>query len=150
MARIEQSIAVAAPVDTVFSFIVGEWQGQLRFWQHGIRNWQPVTGRPVGIGFRVRYTAQVLGVPFPVEMEICEFEAGRGWTARSVSGPPAEGRWVFTHHPTGTLFTYRLTYRMLPPLLGPLLDRWFFAPAWRRAISAALENLKRLVEAHRA
>jgi hypothetical protein len=68
------------------------------------------------------------------------------WTPKSVSGPPVEGRWQFTAAGAGTRFSYRLMYRMPPPGLGPLLDRWFLAPAWRRAISAALANLKQLVE----
>jgi len=147
MACIEHSIAINAPPEATFGFVLADWQGHLRFWQHGVRNWQPLTSGPVGVGFRVRYTAQVLGVPFPMEMEVVAFEPGHGWTARSVSGPPAEGRWAFAAHPAGTLFTYGLTYRMPPPLLGPLLDRWFFAPAWRRSIAGALANLKRLVEA---
>ena len=150
MARIEQSVVVSAPVAAVFDFVAAEWQGALRFWPHGIRNWRPLTDQPLGVGFRVRYTAQVLGVPFPIEMAVVEFTAGQSWTARSVSGPPVEGHWAFAVHPGGTLFTYRLSYRMPPPLLGPLLDRWFFAPAWNRAIAAALSSLKRLVEAQRA
>lgn len=147
MALIEQSIVIHAPTGAVFDFVVAEWQSGLGFWEHGIRNWRPLATRPLGVGFRVRYTAQVLGVPFPMEMEVVEFAPGRYWLARSVRGPRAEGRWAFAAQEDGTRFTYRLSYEMPPPLLGPLLDRACFAPAWRRAIAAALESLKRVVEA---
>jgi hypothetical protein len=149
MADIATSVDINAPVRTVFDFVVAEWQGTLAFWPHGIQDWTPAPNRALGDGFRVRYVAKMLGLPMAVEMEVSDFVPGQGWTAKSVSGPPVEGRWQFAPQATGTRFSYRLRYRMPPPGVGPLLDRWFLAPAWERAIAAALANLKQLVETRR-
>jgi hypothetical protein len=146
VADIAASVDINASVRAVFDFVVAEWQGTLAFWPQGIRKWRPTPNRPLGDGFRVRYVAMMLGLAIPVEMEISDFMPDRGWTAKSVSGPLVEGRWQFAPQGAGTRFSYRLRYRMPPPGVGPLLDRWFLAPAWERAILAALANLKRLVE----
>jgi uncharacterized membrane protein len=147
MATISASVDIAAPLSKVFAFVVAEWEGTLAFWPRGIRRWTPLSAAPLGDGFRVRYRAQLLGVPFSVEMEVCDFVYERGWRARSVGGPPAEGRWEFEPNDSGTEFTYRLSYEMPPPGVGPLLDRWLLGPAWERAIGEALANLKRQIEA---
>ena len=147
MATITASVTINAPPSDVFAFVVDEWQGTLHFWRKGIRRWTPLSSPPLRDGFRVRYWAQVLAVPMPMEMEVCDFVPRRGWTAKSVRGPFAEGRWEFMADGQGTRFSYRLSYLMPPPGIGPFLDRWFFAPAWERAIGEALQNLKRLIEA---
>lgn len=147
MATIAASVDIAAPPSKVFAFVTAEWEGTLAFWPRGIRRWTPSSAAPLGDGFRIRYRAQLLGVPFPMEMGVCDFVPGRRWRARSVGGPPAEGRWEFAPRGCGTRFTYRLSYEMPPPVVGPLVDRWLTGPAWERAVGEALANLKRLVEA---
>lgn len=150
MATITACVDINSPPPDVFAFVVGEWQGTLRFWSKGIRRWTPLSSPPLRDGFRVRYRAQVLAVPIPMEMEVCDFVPQLGWTARSVRGPSAEGRWEFVPEGLGTRFRYRLSYVMPPPGIGPLMDRWLFAPAWERAIGEALQNLKHMVEARRS
>ncbi len=97
-------------------------------------------------GFRVRYVAKLLGLPFTVEMEVHDFVPGQGWVARSVGGPQEEGTWRFSSENGHTRFTYRLSYRMPPAVLGPLLDRWLMARRWEDAITLSLAALKRLLE----
>lgn len=148
MADIERSMEVAAPPERVFSFVASQWEGTLDFWEKGIEAWAPLTSSPLGPGFQVEDVGRMLGLGIRVRMEVREFEAGRGWSAFSVGGPPVRGDWRFEPVDGGTRFTYRLRYDMPPPVLGPLLDRALIEKRWAQAIEASLRNLKARVEGH--
>jgi hypothetical protein len=142
MADVARSVQIAASPDSVFRYVVTEWEGDLDFWEDGIEGWRLLTPPPLKTGARVEYTGRMLGIGFPVRMEVRSFEPGKGWSAHSIEGPPVRGDWRFEPADAGTRFTYRLRYTMPPPVLGPILDRWLMEPRWRRAIEASLNNLK--------
>lgn len=146
MADLTRSVEIAASPETVFNYVVSQWEGSLDFWEQGIEDWNLLTPPPLKAGARVAYTGRMLGLGFPVRMEVRDFEPGRGWFAQSIHGPPVRGDWTFEGADGGTRFTYRLRYTLPPPVLGPFLDRWLMEPRWRRAIEASLENLKRECE----
>lgn len=146
MATITRSVDIAVARETAFDFVASQWEGTLDFWAGAIERWTPQRGRPLGMGYRVGYTARMLGIPLRVEMEVVGFRRPEGWTAQSRTGPPVTGEWRFEAVDAGTRFRYRLSYRMPPPLLGPLLDRLVIAGLWERNIEQSLVNLKRRLE----
>jgi hypothetical protein len=147
VATITRTVEIAASREAAFDFVVSAWEGALGFWAGGIERWTPQPGRSLGPGYRVSYTARMLGIPTRVEMEVVEFSRPEGWTAQSCAGPPVTGEWRFAAAGAGTSFTYRLSYRMPPPIVGPLLDRLVIAGRWQRVIEQSLDNLKRRLEA---
>lgn len=148
MADIERSIEISMPPQDVFSFVASQWEGALDFWEAGIEGWTPLDSLPLRPGVQVEYLGRMLGIGIRVRMEVRDFDAGHGWTAYSVAGPPVRGDWRFESVEGGTRFTYRLRYAMPPPILGPLLDRTLLERRWVHAIEASLANLKARVEAH--
>ena len=146
MATLERSIEIRASAETVFDFVVAEWESSMSFWQGGVYEWKPLSQGPMGNGFRVSYVARMLGVGFRIEMEVKDFERHEGWAAVSRKGPAAEGRWRFVSDDGTTRFTYGLSYDLPPPFLGPLMDKLLMKRLWSRAIERSLANLKRLIE----
>ena len=146
MATLERTVEINAPAETVFDFVVAEWESSMSFWQGGVYKWTPLSEGPMGDGFRVSYVARMLGVGFHVEMEVENFVAYEGWIAVSRTGPSAEGRWLFVSENGSTRFTNGLTYSLPPPVLGPLLDKLVMRRLWSRAIDRSLLNLKRSIE----
>jgi len=142
MADLQRSIDIPAPPEAVFQFLASQWETSLDFWAAGIEDWRAISSPPLGEGFQVEYVGRILGVGMKVRMEVRDFRPGRGWTANSMAGPPVRGVWRFDPLDGGTRFTYRLVYRMPPPLLGPLMDRLFVARQWASAIEASLANLQ--------
>ncbi len=142
MADLERSIEIPAPPDEVFQFVASQWEATLGFWEGGIEEWHPVSAGELREGFRVEYVGRVLGIGLKVRMEVRDYQVGRGWTAYSLGGPPVRGDWRFSPTREGTRLTYRLRYRMPPPLIGPLLDKLFIEKKWASSIEASLENLE--------
>ncbi len=142
MADIERSIEIPAPPGEVFRFVASEWESTLEFWESGIEEWHPLSAGGLGEGFQVEYVGRMLGVGLKVRMEVRDFQDGRGWTAHSMGGPLVRGDWRFDSVNEGTRFTYRLRYRMPPPLIGLLLDKLLIERRWSSAIEASLGNLK--------
>jgi hypothetical protein len=146
MATLERTVEIRAPVETVFGFVVAEWESGMSFWQGGVYKWTPLSEAPMGDGFRVSYVARMLGVGFHIEMEVQDFVRHEGWLAVSRKGPSAEGRWRFVSYDGRTSFTYGLSYDLPLPLLGPLMDKLLMRRLWSRAIDRSLANLKRVIE----
>jgi ligand-binding SRPBCC domain-containing protein len=146
MATLERTVEIRAPAETVFDFVVAQWEANMSFWQGGVYKWTPLTRGAMGDGFRVRYVARMLGVGFQIEMEVEDFLRYEGWVAVSRKGPSAEGRWRFVSDDGKTRFTYGLSYDLPPPVIGPLMDRLLMKRLWSNAIDRSLANLKRLIE----
>jgi len=146
MATLEQTVEIRAPAEVVFDYVVAEWESSLSFWRGGVYKWTPLSESPMGDGFRVSYVARMLGVGFRIEMEVRDFVRYEGWRAVSRRGLPVEGRWRFVSDDGRTKFTYRLSYDLPPPILGPLLDELLMKRLWTTAIDRSLVSLKRLIE----
>lgn len=144
MARIEKSIDISAPVETVFEF-AADWQNWLKFFE-GVSDLKPTTEKTRGVGSRFAYKIKTLGVEDETEREVTGFVENEGWTATSIKGPQSNVQWVFARVSEKTRVTLIEEYKVPIPLVGGILDALLIKRYWETNIEKVLHNLKRLLE----
>ena len=143
--RINESIVVRAPAETVFEF-VREPDNYLRF-MSGITRWDVEGETRCGLGARYRMLLEIGSAEVGGLIEIVEEIPGRDLAWTSVTGVDQRGRWRLREQPNGlTSVELRFSYGVA----GAGIPGWIAELVSSRGIGnhmrASLQNLKRQIE----
>jgi hypothetical protein len=149
MGSVESSVLVEAFVPTVFRFL---WPDRVGAWYapaNGTR-FELLSPGGMGPGARILVRGESRFGPRAYEAEVVEWEPPHAFAWRVLRGAP-RAEVALRCEPEGarTRVTMRNRYRVRPPLLGALLDRWFVRPRIEAVDRESVENLKALAEGRR-
>ena len=144
MARVKQSIEIAAPLPRVFQY-VADYRRALE-WMVGFTEFRALDDRAFGLGAKVRASGRMVGVRVSTVLEITEFVENDHFV--SVSDGPVRSitTWAFAPTSLGTRVSFSGEYRVngLPlPFLGEEILRHEVSAH----TSLSLRHLKRILEA---
>ena len=146
MTKIETSVTIGAPLDTVYAFAM-DWQNLTRYHDY-IQEVKPTTEKTIGEGARFALRVKFMGRMMDAEWEGIEHTENEGWAfSATLMGKKATKRWRFTPVDGSTQVTFTLEYKPSPPIIGWLLDVILIRPQWRRIYKRSFQNLKQLIEA---
>jgi ligand-binding SRPBCC domain-containing protein len=139
--RLEKSIVIQRPVETVFAFIT-EMRNVPR-WTLACEIRQTGEG-PIGIGSRFVQFVDVLGQKFEITTEITAYEPPKVFALKTISGPfPLENTFTFAPDEAGTLVTAvgegepGNVLKLAKPLMTAMV---------KNQVESQLRQLKRLLE----
>ena len=144
--RVQADIAIAAPPEDVWEFIVDP--ARYLHFMAGVTRWEVEGERATGMGARYRTLMRVGSAEVGGLIEVVEFvrSADLAWT--SITGIDQRGRWRLRPANDGrtTVTTLRLSYGVAGSgIWGWLADR-VSAPTVRGHLRRSLQQLKRQVE----
>jgi carbon monoxide dehydrogenase subunit G len=141
--RFEHHAFLRASPDRVWE-ILTDWEGQAS-WMPDVA-WIRALGPERALGARLAVRTKVLRIPLVTdELRVTEWEPPRRLAVEHRGFVRGGGEWVLEPADGGTLFIWRESFRMPPPLLGDLA-LWAYAPMQRRTLRRSTGNLRRLVE----
>jgi uncharacterized protein YndB with AHSA1/START domain len=147
VARIEASIAIAAPVERVWEVLV-DWDRQAE-WMEDVRALRVLTDHREGLGVRLRIRTDIaFGMVLTDELKTTE------WKEHELlgvyhHGPLYRAAGAFELHPIedGTRLVWWDELTVPLGVLGDTAVAVMMAPLARRTFRRSLRNLKRLCEA---
>jgi uncharacterized membrane protein len=141
--RIEQSIRIAAPRESVWPY-VAEPERYSQF-MAGSR-WDPVPGEPTsGLRARFEICIEVVSIDLGGVIEVVEFDPPRELAWTDITGIDQRGRWILRDRGDHTDVTIRLSYQVPGGFLALIASR-LGAPVIRRDVRNSLAALKDLIE----
>ncbi len=147
VAKVKQSIEIAAPLPRVFRY-VADYEHALE-WMAGFDEFAPVDGRSFGMGAKVRAAGRLAGVRVATTLEIVEFVENAHFVSVSDGAVRSTTTWSFAPTPRGTLVSFSGDYhvRGLPlAFLGDQIVRHEVAAH----TTLSLRHLKRILESRSA
>jgi uncharacterized membrane protein len=143
--RIDQSIQVAAPPETVWHYLEDP-ENYLHF-MSGITHWEVVGDKPNGLGARYRILVRVGAAEVGGLVEMVEWNEPFDIAWHSVTGVDHRGRWRIRERGKGrSRIEYRFAYGFVGGGPAGLLTEVAAAPVMRRQMRRTLRRLKRQVE----
>ncbi len=143
MFEIEETVAIAQPIERVWAFVMDEANDPL--WQTTLTDVRRLSEGPMAVGTRVSESRRFLGRTIETVWEMTECEAPHRSSIASVKAPFAwQGTYALEETGEGTRFTIRLQgspggfFR----IAEPLLERFV-----RREMAGNLGNLNDVLEA---
>jgi uncharacterized membrane protein len=144
--RIEQSIGIAAPRESVWRY-VSEPERYSEF-MVGSR-WDPVPGEPVsGLRARFEICIEVVSIDLGGVVEVVELDPPHELAWTSITGIDHRGRWILRERNGETKVTIRLSYQAPGGILALVASR-LGAPVIGRDVRRSLAALKDLVDGGR-
>jgi len=143
--RINQSVVVAAPAETVWHY-VEDPENYLRF-MSGITHWEVVGDKANGLGARYRILVRVGAAEVGGLIEMVEWNEPFDIAWHSVTGVDHRGRWRIREQDKGrTKIEFRFAYGVVGGGPAGWLVEIAAAPAMRGQMRGTLRQLKRQVE----
>jgi len=142
MAKIEQSIAINAPVEKVFSYITDP-TNQLE-WLPSITDVRDVTGE--GVGKRFSWTYKMMGMSFKGESEVVEYIPNERNALKTKGGILSTWHWTYKPQAGGTLVNLVVEYTIPVPVLGKVAEKLILRQNEREA-ALSMTNIKERLEA---
>jgi uncharacterized membrane protein len=148
MARTEHTVVVERPPDEVFAFLTD--LSSLPDWQSGaLEVREPEAGAGVGVGTKYVEVLKFLGRQFEATIEVTEYEPGRRFSIKTLSGP-IPFRVQHTLEPSsGGGTRLHVTLEGEPGGLFKIAEPLVMRNA-QRQVATDFATLKRLVEARTA
>jgi carbon monoxide dehydrogenase subunit G len=141
--KFEERTVLHASPERVWG-VLSDWEGQAS-WMPDVA-WIRVLGPHQGLGARLAVRTKVLGVPAVTdELRVTLWDPPRRLAVEHHGLVRGGGEWFLEPSKGGTLFIWRESFRMPPPVLGDLA-LWAYSPIQRRTLRRSLGNLRRLVE----
>jgi ligand-binding SRPBCC domain-containing protein len=138
----ERTVLAAAP-SRVWE-LISDWERQAS-WMPDVA-WIRVVGAERGLGAELEVRTKVFGVPLATDRaRVTAWEPPRRLAIDHVGVVIGVGEWRLDETQGGTLFTWRESFRMPPPVLGDVA-LWLYAPVQRIMLRRSIRNLKRLME----
>jgi len=133
MITVKSSVTVNRPPMDVFDYIRN--QDNASQWLSGWRETRP-TNETEGVGYTWIDVLEMFGRPVEAEFELTDFEPGRHFTFKSISGSfPVSGVYSFAPSGDGTEITFELKaepggfFKLAEPLIGRMMQRQWDANA---------------------
>jgi uncharacterized membrane protein len=143
--RITSDIAVAAPVDAVWSIVTDP--ERVLSYMSGVTRWEVVGNRATGLGARCRMLFRVGAAEVGGLIEVVEFDPPCDFAWTSVTGLDQRGRWRLRESPGGrTRVELRLAYVVAGAGVSGWLAERIAAPTVSGHVRRSLLQLERLVE----
>jgi hypothetical protein len=140
---LEHRALLRASPDRVWG-ILTDWERQAS-WMPDVA-WIRVLGTDRELGARLAVRTKVLGIPLVTdELRVTEWEPPRRLAVEHLGLVHGGGEWLLVPGHEGTLFVWRESFRMPPPILGDVA-LWAYSPIQRRMLRRSTGNLRRLVE----
>lgn len=143
--RIDESIQVAAPAETVWRYLEDP-ENYLHF-MSGITHWEVVGEHPNGLGARYRILVRVGAAEVGGLVEMVEWHEPYDIAWHSVTGVDHRGRWrIRERRPGRTRIEYRFAYGVVGGGIAGLITEVAAMLPVRRQMRRTLQQLKRQVE----
>jgi len=143
--RITADIAVAAPVESVWS-VIADPERVLSF-MSGITRWEVAGDRQPGIGARYRMLFRIGAAEVGGLIEVVEFSEPFEFAWTSITGLDQRGRWRLREIKGGrTRVELRLAYGVAGAGISGWLAERIAAPSVSRHAQQSLRQLGRIVE----
>jgi len=143
--RLDESIRVAAPPETVWHYLEDP-ENYLHF-MSGITHWEVVGAKPNGLGARYRILVRVGAAEVGGLVEMVEWHEPFDIAWHSVTGVDHRGRWRIREHGDGqSRIEYRFAFGVVGGGIAGLLTELAAALPVRRQMRRTLRQLKRQVE----
>lgn len=142
MIDVDDSIAIACPVEVVFDFVADQRNAPL--WQDGLTVVRRITDGPMGVGTKHQASRKFLGRTMELTNEYVEYQPNKTVAFTGVSGPT---RFTTSYQVEPTTDGTKVTCRMrmdnrgLFKLADPVI-----AASLRRDFAANFRKLKSLLE----
>lgn len=145
MARIEESVVIAAPPGRVWA-VLTDWEGQAR-WMHDARSVRVLGERREGPGVVLRCATDLFGVVVDDDMEVVEWVEGERIGVRHLR-MLIRGVGAFELHPAGdgTRFIWWEEIEVPLGTVGDALAQVLVAPLVARVFRRSLAALKGICE----
>jgi carbon monoxide dehydrogenase subunit G len=139
----EQAVLPAAP-SRVWE-LIADWERQAS-WMPDVA-WIRVVGAERGLGAELEVRTKVFGIPLATDRaRVTVWEPPRRLAIDHVGVVVGVGEWSLEETQGGTLFTWRESFRMPPPVVGDVA-LWLYSPLQRIMLRRSIRNLRRLVRA---
>jgi carbon monoxide dehydrogenase subunit G len=139
----EQAVLPAAP-HRVWE-LIADWERQAS-WMPDVA-WIRVVGTERGLGAELEVRTKVFGIPLATDRtRVTVWEPPRRLAIDHVGVVIGVGEWRLEETQAGTLFTWRESFRMPPPVLGDVALS-LYSPVQRIMLRRSIRNLRRLVQA---
>ena len=143
--RINESIQVAAPPETVWHYLEDP-ENYLHF-MSGITHWEVVGGKANGLGARYRILVRVGAAEVGGLVEMVEWNEPFDIAWHSVTGVDHRGRWRIRERDEGqSRVEYRFAYGVVGAGIAGLITEVGASLTVRRQMRRTLRQLKRQVE----
>jgi carbon monoxide dehydrogenase subunit G len=143
--KFEERTVLHARPERVWT-VLADWEAQAS-WMPDVA-WIRFVGPNRELGARLAVRTKVLGVPMVTdELRVTVWDPPRRLAVEHRGLVRGGGEWFLDPSQAGTLFLWRESFTMPPPVLGDLA-LWAYSPIQRRTLRRSIRNLRRLVEGH--
>ncbi len=143
--RINDDIAVAAPIEAVWSIIADP--ERVLSYMSGVTRWEVAGDVRAGLGARYRMLFRIGAAEVGGLIEVVEFSEPLEFAWTSITGLDQRGRWRLREAPGGrTRVELRLAYGIAGAGISGWLAEHIAAPSVCRHVRQTLRQLGRLVE----
>jgi len=150
MGRVETSLEIEAPIETVFVFLSNPKNQEKIFADSDVKI-EDVSEQPIGVGTKYRISAVISGRKVGLHWhELVEFEENRRFASHEVKGGPTkkeEMTFVFETTDRGTKVTMTVDYEFPYSVLGKIVDKLMVRKGFERWIKGGAQRAKELLEA---
>jgi carbon monoxide dehydrogenase subunit G len=146
MPKVEKSITINVPIDTVFSMVADEPERMAEWWPP-IELQERVSPPPTNIGSVSRYVYNMLGVKIKGEHRVESIQREDHLTVKTISG--LDSTFHFQFEPAGanaTRLTITVDYQLPGSIVGQLLNKAVIEGENAKNLEKGLENLKGILE----
>ena len=149
MGRVESSIEIEAPIETVFVFLSNPKNQEKIFVDSEVKI-EDVSKQPIGVGTGYRISAVIAGRKVDLHWhEIVEFEENRRVVNHEVKGGPTkkeEMTFAFETTDKGTKVTMTVDYEFPYSVLGKIVDKLMAKKGFERWIKGGAQRAKEILE----
>jgi uncharacterized membrane protein len=145
MARIEEKVDIAAPVEKVFDYVANVEENHPKFF-HFAQRVETTSELKRGTGATFRYEVKSAGIKRWFENRVTRFVENQLMEWESIGGMKNSGRWSFTRTEKGTEVGFVMDYELPGSYLGKAIDKLFVERENRKDIGEALKRLKANLE----
>ena len=143
--RLDESVKVSAPPETIFSYIADP-ENYLRFLS-GVTRWEVAGDKPNGCGARYRVLIRVGAAEVGGLIEMVEWDEPYDIAWHSVTGVDQRGRFRIRELDEGkSKVEFRFAYGVVGGGIAGLITEVAAIPTMRRHLRRTLQQLKRQVE----
>jgi uncharacterized membrane protein len=143
--RINESVAISAPPQTVWDYIADP-ENYLRF-MSGITHWEVTGDRVNGLGARYRILIRVGAAEVGGLIEMVEWDEPYDIAWHSITGVDQRGRWRIREQDDGrSRVEFRFAYGVVGGGPAGWVTELAAAPLLRRHMRRTLQQLKRQIE----
>ena len=145
MPEVENSIEIAAPVETVFDVIANQPERMVDWWPPYELN-ERVTPAPTRVDSVSRYVYNMMGVKLKGEHKVMEMRENEFLRVQTISGIDSTFEFTFLPSDTGTNLDIRVVYTVPGGLIGKALNKLAVEKKNEEDLKHGLQNLKQLIE----